>query len=69
MHRRVTIAEHEREAMWKLILNARALGGMLGGDHAAKLKVWAQAVEDVLARMEGDDDANVEAGQRQHQGS
>lgn len=53
----VSVRDHERDAMWQLVHNARAFAGMVSGEHSVKLKVWAQAVEDVLNRMEQHDDA------------
>jgi hypothetical protein len=52
---RVAIARHERFAMEQLVLNARAMAGLIDAtEHGTRLLVWAQAVEDVLGRLDGE---------------
>ena len=50
----IDIEPHEKKAMEELVLNARAMVGVLGrtSPHCIKLMVWAQMVEDVLERMD-----------------
>lgn len=48
----VVLAPHEREAMRQLVLVSRALAKMLDGNTAARLQVHAQAVEDLLSRLD-----------------
>ena len=47
----VEIRDHEREAMHRLVLAARALAGMLH-EHGVPILVAAQAVEDILSRID-----------------
>ena len=50
----VEIAPHEKEAMYSLVLAARAIAGVLKDDDQQKAKLlnWAGMVEDVVERLD-----------------
>lgn len=50
----VVLAKHEREAMHQLVLVARSVANVVASDNktSARLLVQAQAVEDVLTRLD-----------------
>lgn len=48
----VVLAPHEREAMHKLILISRSVAKMIDGPTAAAIQNHAQAVEDILSRLD-----------------
>jgi hypothetical protein len=49
----IDIQPHEQKALEELMINTRAMVGVLGREreHCVKLMVWAQMVEDLLERM------------------